>query len=428
MKQFMKYITESPVSFYAVKNLTQMLEDNQFTKLPLHEPWTVQEGGRYYVTLWDSACIAFVIPNNMKQAKAPLYRLIGAHTDQPCLRIKPSAEIQQNGYCKLNAEIYGGPIFSTWLDRPLSLAGRVTLKSDHVFQPRVELVDLKKPVLVIPNLAVHMNRGVNEGVALNAQVDMLPVGALVSGLADTHSQLIIEALTQELQVTPDEILDFDLFTYVTEKPEIVGFHNEFLSSPRLDDLVMVHTAATALIEAQEGTGVNVLCAFDHEEIGSRTPQGAGTATIAYIMEKLSYALGRSREQFIDDIMQSFMISADVAHAIHPNHPEKHDPVLKTQLGAGPVIKLAAGQSYVTQSCDYSVYEMLCRNAGVPVQKFTNKSDARGGSTLGPVIAANLPCHIMDMGIALLSMHSSRELMAVADYEYTKKSFIEFYQQ
>lgn len=426
MKEFMQYLADSPVCFYAVKNLKKMLEEGGFQQLPLHQPWQVQEGGRYYVTLWDSACIAFTIPEDMSRAQAPLYRLIGAHTDQPCLRIKPCSQIQQNGYCKLNAEIYGGPIFSTWLDRPLSLAGRVTLRSENVFQPRTELVNLEKPVLIIPNLAVHMNRGVNDGVALNAQVDMLPVGSLIDTLGEEQEQMLLKALAEKLGTAQEEILDFDLFTYVTEKPEIVGFHDEFLSAPRLDDLVMVHTAARALIESKGGSGVNVLCAFDHEEIGSRTPQGAGTSTITYVMEKLSNALGRTREQFIDDIMQSFMISGDVAHAIHPNHPEKHDPVMKTQLGGGPVIKLAAGQSYVTQSCDYSVYEMICQKAGVPVQKFTNKSDARGGSTLGPVIAANLPCHIMDMGVALLSMHSAREMMAVRDYEYTKRSFIEFY--
>jgi len=428
MKQFMQFLKDSPVCFYAVKNLKSMLQESGFEQLALHEPWSLQENGKYFVTLWDSACIAFTIPENMKQTKAPLYRLIGAHTDQPCLRIKPCAQINQNGYCKLNAEIYGGPIFSTWLDRPLSLAGRVTLKSEDVFHPRTELVNIKKPVLIIPNLAIHMNRGVNDGLALNAQVDMLPVGALIPNLGEEQEQMVLRAVAEQLGVNQEEILDFDLFTYVTEEPQIVGFHDEFLSASRLDDLVMVYTAAAALTQAKGGTGINVLCAFDHEECGSRTPQGAGTSTITYIMEKISYALGRSREQFIDDIMQSFMISADVAHAVHPNHPEKHDPVMKTQLGGGPVIKLAAAQSYVTQSCDYGVYEMICQKAGVPVQKFTNKSDSRGGSTLGPVIAANLPCHIMDMGIALLSMHSARELMAVADYEYTKKSFLEFYQQ
>ena len=272
MKDFMKYLAESPVSFYAVKNLKTMLEENGFVQLPLYDNWQIKEGGKYYVTMWDSACIAFTIPEDLSKAQAPIYRMIGAHTDQPCFRIKPGTQINQNGYCKLNAEVYGGPIFSTWLDRPLSLAGRVTLKSENVFKPRTELVDLEKPVLIIPNLAVHMNRGVNDGVALNAQVDMLPVGSLVSELGDEQEQMVVKAVAEKLNVSVEEILDFDLFTYVTEKPELVGFHDEFLSAPRLDDLVMVHTAAKALIEAKGSTGINVLCAFDHEECGSRTPR------------------------------------------------------------------------------------------------------------------------------------------------------------
>ena len=185
-----------------------MLNEAGFEQLPLHKPWQVKEGGRYYVTLWDSACIAFTVPEDMTKAQAPLYRLIGAHTDQPCLRIKPCAQMNQNGYCKLNAEIYGGPIFSTWLDRPLSLAGRVTLKSENVFQPRTELVNLEKPVLIIPNLAVHMNRGVNDGVALNAQVDMLPVGALIPNLGEEQEQMVLKAVAEKLNVEQSEILDF----------------------------------------------------------------------------------------------------------------------------------------------------------------------------------------------------------------------------
>ena len=427
MEKFMEYIAASPNCFFAVKGLKQLLNEANFKALPLQGEWELNAGGKYYVTLWDSACIAFTLPEKISEIQSPFYRIIGAHTDQPCLRIKPCKSMHDNGYEKLNVEIYGGPIFSTWLDRPLSLAGRVTLRSENPFQPKTCLVNLEKPVLIIPNLAIHMNREANSGVALNPQQDMLPVGALLSGLDDGAAEQLLTALSEELKVDPQDIIDYDLFTYVTEKPELVGFRNEFLSSPRLDDLVMVHTAATALAEAGTGNGINVLFAMDHEEAGSRTPQGAGSPMAVHILEKISLALGRSRRQFLDDIAGSFMISADVAHAVHPNHPEKHDPVMKTDLGGGPGIKMAAGQSYVTQSCDTAVYEMICEKAGVPVQKFTNRSDSRGGSTLGPIIAGHLPCHIMDMGIAILAMHSSRELMATADYDMTKKSFITFYE-
>lgn len=427
MKEFMQFLEDSPVCFYTVKNLQAMFEKAGFSRLDRDRDWTVQAGGRYYTTVYGSAIYAFTLPQDLSALKAPFFRMISAHTDQPCFRIKPDAQICQNGYVKLNVEVYGGPIFSTWLDRPLSLAGRVSLASEDPFKPDVRYVDFKKPLLVIPNLAIHMNRNVNNGVELNPQVDMLPIGALTSGLLDDQTPVLTEALCQTLGVSADRILDFDLFTYAVDKPRIVGFHDEFLSASRLDDLVMVHTAATALIESKPTTSVNVFMGFDHEEIGSRTPQGAGTATAAMLLEKMSLALGRSRSQYLSDIMDSFLVSGDVAHAIHPNHPEKHDPVLKTQLGGGPVIKLAAKQSYMTQSCDVAVYQAICQKAGVPVQKFANRSDERGGSTLGPVLSAAVPCHIMDMGIALLSMHSARELMAVKDYEYTKRSFIAYYQ-
>ena len=426
MESFIQFLKDSPVCFYAVDSLKKLFAEAGFNELSMEESWNLLPSGRYMVCIDDSAIIAFVLPEDLSGIKAPFYRMIGAHTDQPCLRIKPCGQINQNGYCKLGIEVYGGPIYSTWLDRPLSLAGRVTLRSDEVFLPEYRYVDLKKPVLVIPNLAIHMNREVNEGVKINPQIDLYPVGGLETGLSEKEEQLLISTLADTLAVKPEEILDFDLFTYTTEEPQLVGFKGEFLSAAHLDDLVMVHTAATALIEGKPETGVSLFCGFDHEEIGSRTRTGADSATLGYVLEKLSLSLGRSREQYMSDLMGSFLISADVAHAIHPNHPEKHDPNLKTQLGGGPVIKLSARQSYVTQSKDYSVYEQICRKAGVPVQKFTNRSDSRGGSTIGPVTAGQIPCRIVDMGVPILAMHSARELMAVRDYEYTKRSFVTYY--
>ncbi len=427
MDQFMSFLQASPVCFYAVKNLKAMFEENGFTELQAYEPWTVEGGGKYFVTYYDSAIFAFVIPEGFSKClHGPLFRMISAHTDQPCFRVKPQAEMRQDGYRKLNVEVYGGPIYSTWLDRPLSLAGRVTLASDDPFEPKSVLVDLEKPLLVIPNLAIHMNREVNDGVKLNPQVDLLPVGGLVTEIGEEETSLIEDAIAKKLGIKKEEILDYDLFTYVMDPPVKVGVHEELLSASRLDDLVMVHTAASALVEAVPKTGINVFLGFDHEEIGSQTPQGAGSATVMIALEKLTESLGYSRTEFLDQMAKSFLISGDVAHAIHPNHPERHDPLLRTQLGGGPVIKMAARQSYMTQSCDYAVYEQICRKAGVPVQKFTNRSDQRGGSTLGPVVAAQMPCRIMDMGIPILSMHSARELMAVKDYDYTKRSFVEYY--
>ena len=428
IKSFMSFLKESPVCFFAVSSLKKLFLDAGFEALKMEKHWELAPGGKYFTVVDDSAVFAFTLPEDLRRIKAPVFRMIGAHTDQPCLRIKPCGQISQNGYCKLGIEVYGGPIYNTWLDRPLSLAGRVTLKSDDLFNPRPVYVDLKKPVLVIPNLAIHMNREVNEGVKLNPQIDLYPVGGLMESLPEKEEQMLISALCRELQVKPEEILDFDLFTYITEEPQIVGFEEDMLSAAHLDDLVMVHTAATALIEARPVTGINVFCGFDHEEIGSRTRTGADSSTLGFILEKISLALGKTREEYMSDLMGSFLISGDVAHATHPAHPEKHDPNQTTKLGGGPVIKLSARQSYVTQSKDYSVYEQVCSAAGVPVQKFTNRSDQRGGSTIGPVTAGQIPCRIVDMGIAILAMHSARELMAVKDYEYTFRSFVTYYQQ
>ncbi len=423
MKDFIRFLEESPVCFYTVRALCKRFEAAGFSALSLYEDWQIEAGGKYYLTVGDSACFAFVLPEDLSQIKAPVYRMIGAHTDQPCLRVKPTPDMRQNGYYKLNIEVYGGPIYATWMDRPLSLAGRVVLKSEDVFNPQVCYVDLKKPVLVIPNLAIHMNHEVNKGVALDPQTDLLPIGGFASG---EDGSLLMEALCAELQVQAEDILDFDLFTYTTEPPCLAGFKEEFLSAPHLDDLVMVHTAAAALLEAKPQTGVDIFCGFDHEEVGSRSRMGAGSDTLHIVLEKISKALGRTH--LTEDLLQSFLISGDVAHATHPNHPERHDPVLTTKLGGGPVIKIAAAQSYVTQSEDYVVYEQICKKAGVPVQKFTNRSNARGGSTIGPIIAGRIPCRIVDMGIPILAMHSARELMAVKDYDLTKQSFITFYNE
>lgn len=427
LKALTKFLEAAPSSYLAADYVVKELQEKGFEKLAQNEKWTLKAGGRYVVPVHDSAVMAFVLPKSLKKLQAPVYRMIGAHLDHPCFKLKPSKELENHGYVRLNTEIYGGPIYSTWLDRPLSLSGRVTLKGKDALHPLSRLVDLKEPVLVIPNMAIHMNRELNDGFKYNPQSDLLPVAALSACMQD-QEELVREALSKKLKVGKDEILDYDLFTYPVEPPMEVGFHKEFFSSKALDDLVMVYPAYQAIAEAEPKSGINIFLGFDHEEVGSETPQGANSATMSFLLEKLSLAIGRERSVFLDDLMESFIISADVAHAIHPAHPEKHEIQLQTQLGAGPVMKLNARQSYVTQSRDIAVFESICREAGVPCQKFVNRSDTRGGSTIGPDISSYMPCHVMDMGIALLSMHSSRELMAVADLEYTLKAFSTYYAQ
>ena len=426
MEKLMHYLKTAKVNYLAARQAGKELEEAGFIRLNLQDVWTLQPGGRYFVMPTDTSVTAFGIPEKRADDR-PFFRMLAAHTDQPGLRIKPGAPIGSNGSQRLNAEIYGGPIYSTWMDRPLSLAGQVTLDSGDPFRPEKRLVDLEKPVLQIPNLAIHMNREVNSGTALNPQTDLLPLAAVGLTEEEEPGQLLPEALASALGVEASAILDYDLFAYPMEEPCRVGFHEEFLSSPRLDDLVMVYAGLEALVEAPLSGSVNLLALFDNEEVGSSTIGGANSAMLPLVLEKISLAMGRSREEFLQDVAGSFLISADVAHAMHPAHPEKHDPVLKTRLGGGPVIKISASQSYVTRSEDYCVYERLCRQAGIPVQKFVNRSDSRGGSTIGPALARWVPCRSMDMGIALLAMHSARELMAAADYDFTKRSFIQYYE-
>lgn len=425
IESLMNYIETATCAYTAVEGIKKLWAAAGMQELNLETAWKLEPGAGYYVPIRESSIIGFRIPENLPQAEEPLFRIVGTHTDQPCFRIKPQPEMRSNGYYKLNAEVYGGPIFNTWLDRPMSLAGRVTLKGRSLWKPEIRIVDLEEPVLIIPNLAIHMNREVNQGIALNQQIDLIPMGALTEiGEEETH--LLMEALVQKLGVPQEEILDFDLFTYVTEKPQLVGFKKEFLSAPRLDDLSLAWAGAEALVQADNQHGIAVMMALDNEEIGSRTPQGADSSMPVMILERIAAGLGMDRDTFLYRLAGSFMISADVAHAVHPNHLEKADPIHHPRLNAGPVIKLSASQSYMTASTDFSVYRRICEELEIPVQTFVNRSDMRGGSTIGPVTAMHIPCHIVDMGCPLLSMHSARELMGVKDYDYSKQSYIGFY--
>ncbi len=372
----------------------------------------------------DSAIIAFEI--GCGEIEEDGFRLIGAHTDSPGFRIKPSAEMTvENNYVKLNTEVYGGPILSTWFDRPLSIAGRVTLKSDNVFKPETRLVDINKPVLIIPNLAIHMNRSVNEGYEFNKQKDVLPLLALCNEKLEKDNYLM-NLLAETLNVEKENILDFDLFLYDVSEGSLVGLNEELISVGRLDDLWMVFAGLKALTESNKIKATKVLVALDNEEIGSLTSQGANSSILENILERIALGLNKDREGFRRALSNSVMISADLAHAIHPNYTEKCDPTNKPLLGGGPVIKIAASGSYSTDSYAAGVFKGVCEKAGVPCQVFVNRSDMRGGTTIGPITAAKLNIPVIDMGAPLLSMHSIRELASVKDNEYTIKAFTEFF--
>ncbi|EOD01590.1 M18 family aminopeptidase [Caldisalinibacter kiritimatiensis] len=422
--ELIDFIYESPSAFHAAENVKITLKENGFKELNLRDRWNIEKGGKYFVTKNDSAVVAFVV--GMGEVEKDGFRLIGAHTDSPTFRVKPNAEMDtDNKYLKLNTEVYGGPILNTWLDRPLSLAGRVTLKSDNPLFPDNRLVNIKRPILVIPNLAIHMNRKVNEGIELNKQKHTLPLVGLINEELEKDDYLV-KLLAKELDVEVDRIIDFDLFLYEYEKGKIIGANNEFISAGKLDDLAMVHAGIKALINAEVGKATNVMVCFDNEEIGSRSKQGAGSPMLRTILERIVIALGKDKEDFYRALYSSFMISADMAHALHPNYPEKHDPVNKPIINKGPVIKINANLNYTTDSDSNSVYEMICERAGVPVQKFVNRSDERGGSTIGPITTGQLDIRCLDIGNPMLSMHSVRELGGVMDHYYIIKSFEEFY--
>ena len=418
------YIYDSPTAFHAVAKAKEDLCKEGFVEIKEEEKWNLEKGGKYFVTKNDSALTAFVVGKGEIEKNG--FKIIGAHTDSPSFRIKPAPEmVVDNVYVKLNTEVYGGPILNTWMDRPLAIAGRVTLRDKNILYPETKLVNIKKPIMIIPNLAIHMNREINTGIELNKQKDTLPLLSMVSTELEKNNYLM-SAIAKELSVDYKQIIDFDLFLYEYEKGSIIGLNDEFISSSRLDDLAMVHAGIRALSRAPVVEATNVMVCFDNEEVGSSTKQGADSNMLVDILERITISLDKNREDFLRAITKSFIISADNAHALHPNSPEKNDPTNKPYMNKGPVIKINANQSYTTDSNSDAVYELVCEKAGVPVQKFANRSDARGGSTIGPISSTHLNIRSVDVGSPTLAMHSIRELGGVIDHFYVAKSFEEFY--
>lgn len=423
-KQLLDFINKSKTAFQGAYEVKNILNQNGFSELKESDSWNLRQGDKHYIMKNDSAIIAFEI--GCEEIEEYGFRLIGAHTDSPGFRIKPSAEMMvENNYIKLNTEVYGGPILSTWFDRPLSIAGRVTLKSDNIFKPETRLVDINKPVLIIPNLAIHMNRSVNDGYEFNRQKDVLPLLALCNEKFEKDNYLI-NLLAETLNVESENILDFDLFLYDFSEGSVVGLNEELISAGRLDDLWMVFAGVKALTESSKISSTKVLVALDNEEIGSLTSQGAKSSILENVLERIALGLNKNREEFKRALSNSVMISADLAHAIHPNYIEKCDPTNKPLLGRGPVIKIAASGSYSTDSYAAGIFKGICEKAEVPYQVFVNRSDMKGGTTIGPITASKLNIPVVDMGAPLLSMHSIRELASINDNEYTIKAFTEFF--
>ncbi len=412
-------LTEEGTSpFHVTASVERQLQESGFKKVQLGKNWKLEKGGRYYMAHHGTSLVAFTIGKNYRTGDA--FRIAAAHTDFPGLRIKPAPEVKKAGYRQLNVEVYGGAILNTWLDRPLSASGRVALRSDDVFHPQMRLVDFKKPFLTIPNLAIHMNREVNKGVELNRQKDMLPVFGMEA------SEEFMTRLADQLQVKEEDILEYELGLYNTDTGDYLGLSEEFISSPRLDNLTSVQAITTALLEGGRDRGINVAAYFDHEEIGSRTKQGAGSTLLSAVLERILLSLDGNRDQFLEAYGDSMLLSVDVAHAIHPNYTEKHDPTNQDVLGKGVCIKEACSQSYATDSEAVAIVQQICESEEIPCQKFVNRSDSAGGSTLGSIASSILPIRTVDIGVPLLAMHSSRELMGTADQESLVRLVQAFY--
>jgi len=413
VESLLRFMDNSPCNFLAVNTIKGLLNNAGYVERHLDDKMEWKAGDKFYVTKNDSAIFAIKVGH--KNPAETGFKIVAAHSDSPCFRIKPNSEIPgEGGIVRLNTEVYGGPILYTWFDRPLSIAGRVICKGEDALHPVTRLVCIARPLMCISHLAIHFNRAVNEGNKLSKQVDMLPIIAKVNDSLEADNMLL-KLVAAELNVDIAEILDFDLMLYDTEKACTFGLNNEFISCGRLDDLSMAHAAITALLEAKDDDATCVAAIFDNEETGSGTKQGAGSPVLANVLLRLTVAAGGRFDDFGRAIARSFMVSADNAHAFHPNYASKYDPTNHPALGGGPCIKINANCKYMSDAHSAAIFKALCIEAGQPYQYFVNHSDVAGGSTLGNILTGQIDIEGVDVGNPLLAMHSVRETASCADH-------------
>ena len=403
----LQFIEKSPEAFHAVSSIKEMLAEAGYEEIKETEQWNIIPGGKYFVIRNSSSIAAFHIPADTIKG----FHIVAAHSDSPTFKVKEKPEIKvEEQYVKLNTEKYGGMIMGTWLDRPLSVAGRLVVRQDGEL---IEVpVNVDKDLLVIPNVAIHMNRDMNKGVEYNAQTDMLPLYA-----AAENDMSFMDTVAEAAGVSTEDILAHDLFLYVREKGRKIGAGGEYILAPRLDDLQCAYATVTALIESVPDNYINVSVIFDNEEVGSGTRQGADSTFLEDVLMRITEALGRNTDWFRQKVSDSFLISADNAHAVHPNHPEKADPTNRPYLNGGVVIKYHGSQRYTTDAFTAAVMKELCRKANVPVQTYTNRSDIAGGSTLGNISTAHVSLPSVDIGLPQLAMHSAVETAGSKDTAY-----------
>lgn len=424
IKSLLNFLDSSPCNFYAVHTVREILINNGFAEKSLEDALTAQPGEKFFVTKNHSAIFAFTV--GKKPVADTGLKIIAAHSDSPCFRVKPHAEMLcEGGIVKLNTEVYGGPILYTWFDRPLSLAGRVLLKGNDALHPITRLVKIDRPLFSISHLAIHFNRAVNEGNKISKQKDMLPIIAKVNNTLEAENMLL-HLVADELQVDTGDIIDFDLLVYNTEKATTFGLNNEFISAGRLDDLSMVHAAIEAIIDVKDDNATCVAAIFDNEETGSGTKQGAGSPVLANVIQRMVESQGGNYDGYCRALAKSFLVSADNAHAFHPNYAEKYDPTNHPALGGGPCIKINANCKYMSDAHSAAIFKSLCIEAGAPYQYFVNHSDVAGGSTLGNILTGQMDIAGVDVGNPLLAMHSVRETGSVTDHINMIKVFKQFF--
>lgn len=434
IRRLLESLDRATCNFCAVKEIEGRLKKAGYAELDPSTSWMTAPGDKYYIKKNASAIFAFHIGADIHKGGG--FRIIAAHSDSPGFKLKPSPELYgENGVTFLNVEKYGGGILYTWFDRPLSIAGRVLIKGNEPFSPVEKIFDLRRPVATVPHLAIHFNREVNSGNPLSVQKDMKPViGRFTSEEIDRYKSrggVINSLIADELKVEPESIIGSEIWLYPVGTPVVTGVNGEYFQSGRIDDLSMAFTALEALerADAEKGTPVHtrVLAIFDNEETGSATKQGAHAPFLKNVLQRLSDTHdGNARENFLINIHNSFLISADDAHAFHPNYVEKHDLTNHPFIGGGPVIKINANSKYMTDGYSASVFASLCEEAGVNCQYFVNHGDVAGGSTLGNILTAQLDVDGVDMGCAIWAMHSVCETAGVSDHEDTEKVFHLFF--
>ena len=415
VKKLIDFIWKSPTGFHAIAAIEEELKD--FTRLEEHAPWKLAPGGKYYVTRNQSSVIAFTLPKEPFSA----FQLIASHSDSPTFKIKENAEVVvREHYVQLDTERYGGMIMSSWFDRPLSIAGRVIIKDETGV--RTVLVNLNRDMAVIPNVAIHMNREVNNGYKYNAAVDTFPLWGSQEAKNTFKAEIAKAAGAEE-----KDVLGTDLFLYNRVPGTVWGVNSEYLSAPRLDDLECAFASLEAFKMAKQGDHVNVCCVFDNEEVGSTTKQGAHSTFLSDTLKRIVLSLDGTEESYLAALASSFMLSADNAHAMHPNHPEYSDSQNMTFMNQGIVVKFNANQKYTTDAVSEAVFHAICEKAGVPVQHYANRSDLAGGGTLGNISGSHVSINTLDIGLAQLAMHSCYETAGVRDVNYMIRGMKAFYE-